>query len=366
MKKILIGLIFLVLSLFLPKTINADDTWCGDMGINVTMNGKSLNTDPGVSPFIYSQTEKEIVFNISGSGLVSGKDYWLFINTVGGITSHKFTYYGNSTITVNNSSALNIFGSVDQVHVWVNIFADNIAGVGINKQCFAGEYLIKPKRELKDGCDIEINNELSKCDKATGRIKLTFDISNMVLDGEIFNGDTSVKVGFMNIMKVYAIDGGASVSFGEINPGTYKIVVRSYDSAAKIGERDIVISPNCNSIPPKIIGGSSSESGTTLVNPEECDGGKGLITALGCIPTQPQALVGWILKYAISIGGGVAFLLMVFAGFLLSTSAGNPERVKQGQEMLTSAIVGLLFIIFSVFLLQFIGVDILKIPGFGN
>jgi hypothetical protein len=45
------------------------------------------------------------------------------------------------------------------------------------------------------------------------------------------------------------------------------------------------------------------------------------------------------------------------------SSSGDPERLKGGQELLTSAIAGLIMLIFSVFILRVIGVDILKLPG---
>lgn len=90
----------------------------------------------------------------------------------------------------------------------------------------------------------------------------------------------------------------------------------------------------------------------------------GIMTAIGCVPTNTGSLVGMVLRWAIGLGGGIAFLLMAFGGFVFMTSGGNPEKVKQGKEILTSAIAGLLFIIFSVFLLNLIGVKILQIPGF--
>ena len=46
-------------------------------------------------------------------------------------------------------------------------------------------------------------------------------------------------------------------------------------------------------------------------------------------------------------------------------SQGNPEQVKGAREQLTAAIIGLLFIIFSLVILQVIGFNILRIPGFG-
>lgn len=95
-----------------------------------------------------------------------------------------------------------------------------------------------------------------------------------------------------------------------------------------------------------------------------CDGGKGVKTAIGCIPTDPEALVAFILQFAIGIGGGIALLLIVWGAFQIITSGGTPEKLNNGKEIIVSAVSGLLMIIFSIFLLGFIGVDILQIPGF--
>ncbi len=96
-----------------------------------------------------------------------------------------------------------------------------------------------------------------------------------------------------------------------------------------------------------------------------CDAGKTQVkTALGCIPTDPSAFIGFILTIGIGLAGGIAFLLILFGGFQILTSAGNPEQLNAGKELVSSAIAGLLLIIFSVFILRIIGVDILGIPGF--
>lgn len=98
---------------------------------------------------------------------------------------------------------------------------------------------------------------------------------------------------------------------------------------------------------------------------KECPGGKqGVLTAIGCIPTEPSAFVQGFIKVAIGAGGGIALLLMIYGAFQMITSAGNPDGVKKGSEQITSAVIGLLFIIFAVMLLKIIGVDILQIPGF--
>lgn len=96
-------------------------------------------------------------------------------------------------------------------------------------------------------------------------------------------------------------------------------------------------------------------------------GDEELSTAIGClniVGTQ-ESLLGSLLKWGVGVGGGIAFILIVYAGFMVMTAAGNPERLKAGQELLTSAISGLVLLIFSVFVLNFIGVDILGLGDFG-
>lgn len=88
-------------------------------------------------------------------------------------------------------------------------------------------------------------------------------------------------------------------------------------------------------------------------------------TAIGCIHTSdPQEFTIWLLRTGIGIAGGIALLLMVMGGVLIILSAGDPQKLQSGKDILTSAIAGLIIIIFSVFLLQLIGVQILMIPGF--
>ena len=92
-----------------------------------------------------------------------------------------------------------------------------------------------------------------------------------------------------------------------------------------------------------------------------------LNTAIGCIPVfNSEDFLGFLLRWATGIGSGIAFLLIVYGGCMIMTSSGNPERLKAGQELLTSAISGLILLIFSIFILKVIGIDILGIPGFGK
>lgn len=101
------------------------------------------------------------------------------------------------------------------------------------------------------------------------------------------------------------------------------------------------------------------------VNAQLC--GAGIDTAIGCIPIgSGQEFTEFILKWALGIAGGVAFLLILYSGFMIMTSTGDPKKLQAGRELLTAAISGLVLLIFSVFILRLIGVDILGLPGFGG
>lgn len=97
-------------------------------------------------------------------------------------------------------------------------------------------------------------------------------------------------------------------------------------------------------------------------------GENGINTAIGCLNVlgSQEEFLGQLLGWAIGVGSGIAFLLIVYAGFMIMSSSGNPERLKAGQELLTSALSGLVLLVLSIFILNLIGVKILQIPGFGG
>lgn len=87
-----------------------------------------------------------------------------------------------------------------------------------------------------------------------------------------------------------------------------------------------------------------------------------LYTAIGCIPVENQyEMVAFFLRLTIGVAGGFAFLLIVVSGFQIITSSGDPQRLEAGKELLTSAVAGLLLLVFGVFILRLIGVNIFSI-----
>ncbi len=87
-------------------------------------------------------------------------------------------------------------------------------------------------------------------------------------------------------------------------------------------------------------------------------------TELGCIPNTP---VGFVAKfYGIGLGliGGVAVLFIIYGGYIILSSQGNPAALNRGKSYIMYAIIGLLLAIFGFVFVQIIVVNVLKIPGF--
>ena len=122
----------------------------------------------------------------------------------------------------------------------------------------------------------------------------------------------------------------------------------------------IFISLHPSSIANADIGGCSDVYGD---NNEFCGNVK---TAIGDINPNAQEVVKRIFQLVLGLSGGIALILIILSGYRFMTSGNNPEAFQAAKDQLVSAIVGLLFIIFSFVILQVIGVDILHIPGFGE
>ena len=96
-----------------------------------------------------------------------------------------------------------------------------------------------------------------------------------------------------------------------------------------------------------------------------CANDGGVFSGIGCVKTDTKKFIEeTVFGIGIGLAGGLALLCIIYAAFMMQSSQGNPEKLKKAQEMITSCIMGLMLIIFSVFILKLIGVNILKIPGF--
>lgn len=97
-----------------------------------------------------------------------------------------------------------------------------------------------------------------------------------------------------------------------------------------------------------------------------CLSGGGVWTAIGCLPTDfASFLRDYVFRFGLGLSGGICFLLLLYGGVLIMTSSGVPEKLNEGKEVIVSALMGLILIIFSVLILKIVGVEILHLPGFG-
>jgi len=96
-------------------------------------------------------------------------------------------------------------------------------------------------------------------------------------------------------------------------------------------------------------------------------------TLFGCIKTDAgigfsgskgaPSFVQAMLNVVFSLAGGAAFLYLMYGGFIVLTSRADPERLNYGKRLIYGSIIGLLFTLGSVFIVNLIGSGILHIPG---
>ena len=89
-----------------------------------------------------------------------------------------------------------------------------------------------------------------------------------------------------------------------------------------------------------------------------------IATDFGCFPNDP---VGFVQKfYGVGLGfvAAVALLALIYGGYVVMTSRGDPRRVNEGKSWIFYAIAGLLLAIFGFVFIQTVLVDILHVPGF--
>jgi hypothetical protein len=98
----------------------------------------------------------------------------------------------------------------------------------------------------------------------------------------------------------------------------------------------------------------------------DCFNEGGIWTAIGCVPQTSDGIVATIMNIGVIMAGTIVLIMILVGAFMLSTSQGDPKKTQEAKELVTSAIIGLLFVIFSIVILQFIGVYVFRIPGFGE
>jgi hypothetical protein len=74
------------------------------------------------------------------------------------------------------------------------------------------------------------------------------------------------------------------------------------------------------------------------------------VVTLGCI----FPIIANVIYWAIGLAGTIALFMIIFAGYQLIFSGGDAKAVDGGRKTLTFAIVGLILVFLSFFILSFI------------
>ncbi len=86
--------------------------------------------------------------------------------------------------------------------------------------------------------------------------------------------------------------------------------------------------------------------------------GEKLTDSLGGIEggsiTNESDFVEKIVDIAVPLSVICVLILVVYAGYMLMSSQGNPDKLKEGKEILTNAIIGFLLVLLSVAVLLLI------------
>ncbi len=85
-------------------------------------------------------------------------------------------------------------------------------------------------------------------------------------------------------------------------------------------------------------------------------------TVFGCVATDAGGFSDFFLRFFTSVVGGLAFLGMVYGGLKVMLARGEPDAIREGKRYLYGSILGLLVVLFSVFIIRMIGGTILNIP----
>ncbi len=89
-----------------------------------------------------------------------------------------------------------------------------------------------------------------------------------------------------------------------------------------------------------------------------------IATDFGCLPNDPIKFVQRFYGIGLALIAGVALLFLMWGGFTILTSRGDPYRLNIGKTYIFYSIAGLLLAAFGFVFIQLVVVDILHVPGF--
>ncbi len=345
--------LFVVLQVFAvflinPHAIYADDT-CS-----------TFQTDPA-QPW---QTKTDIKSVTIGGGLVQGTKYYLYLGDLTKIGDAQASDQHTITIDVGNKNELKGLGShtlsvrTTQGGSAYNICTFNYT-VTAGLRCSIAITDEKQNKSFGPGDHVTVNGLFdwtNSSDPYNEEIDLRLWYQNTKNEKQRVDTHTNGAGVFSNSeIQIPALSGKNDVGWWRVSASKNK---------PKDFEKELCVVPiyvsETSGEPVKSAPPGTPPQGSGQ-NP--CQGGK-CDTAIGEIPTDPAGFIKTIFGIALGLAGAVALIFMVMGSIKVITSSGDQKKLTEGKDQIVAAVAGLLFIIFSVLILRFIGGTLLGgIPG---
>lgn len=366
MKKLLFLAAFLIISLIFFVLSPTKSIASGPLPVTVT----PLNNPDGNTTRIDENTP---AVSVKFTGLTPGSTYRICFDTSRCNEGAQFSWGGftaatDSTVTVpvlcgNGDQLKKDCGNTDFFHTQtynLAIITDDsqetvISRVDFPVQLFFPIISLTSNNSFKPGGTITV-----------GILGSRYPISrqqrnNYLVNWKGTNGSSDPSIS-SNDIQVDQITHLGKRDFNGIVQGNYRVTVVGDD--LELGNTfatfDVIVDINGGS---SSGGSGSSGGGTGPEGTNPCASGQ-CCTAIGCVSTSFKEFTAKILSIAIGIAGGLALVLMVRGSISILMSQGDPQKVNAGREVIIAAVAGLLFLIFSVLILRFIGLKIFSgIPG---
>lgn len=92
----------------------------------------------------------------------------------------------------------------------------------------------------------------------------------------------------------------------------------------------------------------------------------GVGASFAFIGKTPANIINTIIPVIFVLAALILLIMLIFGGFTIFVSAGNPEKIKKGTGMITSALIGFLIIFAAYWIIQLLeltfGINILGTP----
>lgn len=91
----------------------------------------------------------------------------------------------------------------------------------------------------------------------------------------------------------------------------------------------------------------------------------GQSAGLGNAPTPLTTIIGSIINVLLGFLGVVFLIILIYAGFLWMTAAGDKGKVEKAQDMIRQSIIGLVVIIAAFSISSFVLNSLVNVSGTG-